>query len=153
MWHFFWFPVRFQLQTFLQLYLTELLGLLTGLGLPKLKLSISKAFDRVWHAGLCQKLKSYGISGQIFGLISAFLSNRQLPVVLDGKSSQEYPVTSGVPQGSILGPTFPTIYWWPSWWHCVWYYFYAGFDMRNAIAHAHLCMRIKRAKKKHALFD
>ena len=147
MWHFFWFSVRFQLQTFLQLYLTELLGLLTGLGLPKLKLSISKAFDRVWHAGLCQKLKSYGISGQIFGLISAFLSNRQLPVVLDGKSSQEYPVTSGVPQGSILGPTFPTIYWWPSWWHCAWYYFYAGFDMRNAIAHAHLCMRIKRAKK------
>ena len=29
----------------------------------------------------------------------------------------------------------------------MWYYFYAGFDMRNAIAHAHLCMRIKRAKK------
>ena len=41
-------------------------------------LDISKAFDRVWHAGLLQKLKSYGISGQIFGLISSFLSNRQL---------------------------------------------------------------------------
>ena len=41
-------------------------------------LDISKAFDRVWHAGLLHKLKSYGISGQIFGLISSFLSNRGL---------------------------------------------------------------------------
>ena len=48
-------------------------------------LDISKAFDRVWHAGLLHKLKSYGISGQIFGLISSFLSNRRLRVVLDGK--------------------------------------------------------------------
>ena len=39
-------------------------------------LDISKAFDRVWHAGLLHKRKSYGISGQIFGLISSFLSNR-----------------------------------------------------------------------------
>ena len=53
-------------------------------------LDISKAFDRVWHAGLLHKLKSYVISGQIFGLIS---------------SSQDYPVNAGVPQGSILGPT------------------------------------------------
>ena len=49
-------------------------------------LDMSKAFDRVWHAGLLHKLKSYGISGQIFGLISSFLSNRRLRVVLDGKS-------------------------------------------------------------------
>ena len=54
-------------------------------------LDISKAFNRVWHAGLLHKLKSYRISGQIFGLISPFLSNRELQVVLDGKSSQEYP--------------------------------------------------------------
>ena len=49
-------------------------------------LDISKAVDRVWHAGLFHKLKSYGISGHIFGLISSFLS----------------PVNAGVPQGSIL---------------------------------------------------
>ena len=67
-------------------------------------LDISEAFDRVWHAGLLHKLKSYGISGQIFGLISSFLSNRQLQVVLDVKSAQEYPVNAEVPQGSILGP-------------------------------------------------
>ena len=65
-------------------------------------LDISKAFDKVWHAGLLHKLKSYGISGQIFSLVSSFRCNRQLRVVLDGKSSQEYPVNAGVPQGSIL---------------------------------------------------
>ena len=68
-------------------------------------LDISKAFDIVWHAGLLHKLKSYGVSGQIFGIISSFLSNRRLRVVLDGKSSQEYPVNAGVSQRSILGPT------------------------------------------------
>ena len=50
-------------------------------------LDISKAFDRVWHAVLLHKLKSYGISGQISGPISSFLSNRQLWVVLNGKCS------------------------------------------------------------------
>ena len=73
-------------------------------------LDISKAFDRVWHAGLLHKLKSYGISGQIFGLISSFLSNRCLRVVLDEKSSQEYPVNAEVPQGSNLDPTLFLLY-------------------------------------------
>ena len=66
-------------------------------------LDISKAFDRVWHAGLLHVLKSYGISGLIFDLISSFLSNRRLRVILDGKPLQEYPANAGVPQGSILG--------------------------------------------------
>ena len=52
----------------------------------------------------------YGISGQICGLISSFLNNRQLQVVLDGKSSQEYPLNVGVPKGSILGPTLFLLY-------------------------------------------
>ena len=47
-------------------------------------LDISKALGMVWPAGLLHKLKSYGISSQIFGLISSFLSNRQLQVVLEG---------------------------------------------------------------------
>ena len=72
-------------------------------------LDISKAFDRVWHAGLLHKLKSYQISGQIFGLIS-FHSNRRLRVVLDGKSSHEYPVNVGVPQASNLGATLFLLY-------------------------------------------
>ena len=42
-------------------------------------LNISMAFiDRVWHAGLLHKLRSYGISGKIFGLVSSFLSKTSL---------------------------------------------------------------------------
>ena len=58
------------------------------------KLDKSKAFDRVWHASLLQKRKSYGILGQIFGLISSFFSNRWLRIVLDGKSSKEHSVNA-----------------------------------------------------------
>ena len=91
-----------QLLIFSQLDLIELLGLLTGLWPTEL-----------WHLiyprlliGLLHKLQSYGISGQIFGLFSCFLSNRRLRVVLDGNSLQEYPINAGVTQGSILGPRF-----------------------------------------------
>ena len=73
-------------------------------------LDISQAFHRVWHAGLLHKLRSYRISGQTFGLISSFLSNRQIRVVLVEKSSQEYPVNAGVPQDSIPGPTLFLLY-------------------------------------------
>ena len=38
-------------------------------------LDIFKDFDRVWHDGLLHKLRSWGISGQMFGLISSFLSS------------------------------------------------------------------------------
>ena len=70
-------------------------------------------FDKIWHASLLHKLKSPGLSGQIFVLIFilAFLSNRQLPLAMAGKPSQEYPVNTKVPQGSIQGSrsyTFPT---------------------------------------------
>ena len=97
-----------QLEIFLQFYLIELLGLLTGLGLLEHLIypRLLTGFDMlVSFANM-----SYGISSQISGLISSFFSNRQLRVVLDGKSSQEYPVNAGVPQGSILGLTHFLLY-------------------------------------------
>ena len=75
-----------------------------------MNLDISRAFDSVWHTGLLHKLKAYGISGQIFGLVSSFFSSKCLRVVLDGKSSKEYAVNAGVPRGSILGPTLFLLY-------------------------------------------
>ena len=79
-------------------------------GTQAVALDVSKAFDRVWHTGYIQKLKSYGISGQIFGFISSFLCNGCHWVALNGKSSQEYPVNVGVAQMSILGPTLFLLY-------------------------------------------
>ena len=72
-------------------------------------IDISKVFDRVWHVDL-HKLKPYGVSGQVCGLISSFLSNRQFQVVLDGKSSQKYPVNAGGPQSPILSSTIFLLY-------------------------------------------
>ncbi|CAE1157727.1 unnamed protein product [Acanthosepion pharaonis] len=73
-------------------------------------LDISKAFDRVWHAGLLRKIQGYGITGQLYNVIQSFLSNRELKVVHNGFSSSSYPTNAGVPQGSILGPTLFLIY-------------------------------------------
>ena len=73
-------------------------------------LDISRAFRRLWDGDLLHKFKPYGISGQIYGPISSFVSNRRLRVVLDENSSQEYPVNAGVPQGYILGLTLFLLY-------------------------------------------
>ena len=101
-----------QLQILWQLCLIELLGQAFNRSGPTVAVALGtlKAFNRVWHASVLHKHRSYGISGQIVGLISSFLSNRRLLVVLDEKSSEEYPVNSGVPQGSILGLTFFLLY-------------------------------------------
>ena len=76
----------------------------SGATLP-VAIDISKTFDKVWHVCLLHQLKCCGISGQVYGLILSFLSNRQLKVVLEGKSSQDYPLNAGDSQHSILGPT------------------------------------------------
>ena len=87
-----------------------MLGLLTDLGLLELCHLIYPRLLTGFGMLVFLTNLSHGISGQIFGLISSFLSNRRLRVVLDGKSSQEYPVNAGVPQGSILGPTLFVLY-------------------------------------------
>ena len=53
---------------------------------------------------------SHGISGQVFGLVSSFLSKKRLRMVLNDKFPQEYLVNVEVSQGSILGPTFFLLY-------------------------------------------
>ncbi len=65
---------------------------------------ISKAFDRVWHAGLLYKLKKAGISGILFKWFEHYLSGRKQRVVLPGANSLWVSIKAGVPQGSILGP-------------------------------------------------
>jgi len=64
-----------------------------------------KAFDSVSHQKLITKLEGYGICGDLLQWIRAFLSNRTQVVNISGFMSEIVYITSGVPQGSVLGPT------------------------------------------------
>ena len=62
-------------------------------------LDISKSFDKVWHEGLLYKLKSMGISGELYNLLVTYLSGRFQRFILNEQNSSWKPVLVGAPQG------------------------------------------------------
>ncbi len=67
-------------------------------------LDFSKAFDKVPHERLLHKLNHYGIGGKTHKWIHTFLTQRSQSVVLEGSYSFKVHVTSGISQGTVLGP-------------------------------------------------
>ena len=81
-----------------------------GIEVHAVVLDFSKAFDRVPHHRLIDKLVRNNVCSYITRWIASFLSDRLQRVVIDDMTSDLVPVTSGVPQGSVLGPALFILY-------------------------------------------
>ena len=83
-------------------YVTRVLD--EGKNIDVIFLDFAKAFDKVPRERLVAKLAAHGVSGRVLQWVRNWLTDRTQRVVLNGESSEQAAVESGVPQGSVLGP-------------------------------------------------